>query len=93
MVNLIIPTLIVATLALTTALVAIILVIAQRLSTHQIEWRPLVSEKAEAEAEEEQLEADADDSKILEDALSLQRKKKPKADVDPLDDILSTNNF
>jgi hypothetical protein len=92
MVNLIIPTLIISTIAFVAALAAIVMVIAQRLSTHKIEWRPLVQETAEIESEEAEKFDDEEDSKFLKDALNLQRKGKAKVE-DPLDNILSTSNF
>jgi len=92
MVNLIIPTLIVSVLAIMLSLAAIIMVIAQRLSTHKIEWRPLVQQTAEIEAEEDEKFDDEEDSKFLKDALNLQRSGKAKVE-DPLDNILSTSNF
>jgi len=92
MVNLIIPTLIVSILAIGTSLVSIVLVLAQRWSTHKIEWRPLVAEKLEDVAEKELEDAEEADSRILSNALHLQRKGKIKI-VDPLDSILETNNF
>jgi hypothetical protein len=92
MVNLIIPTLIVSILAIGTSFVSIVLVLAQRWSTHQIEWKPLVTKDIEADVEKELEDADVEDSKILSNALHLQRKGKAKI-VDPLDSILETNNF
>jgi len=93
MVNLIIPTLLVSSLAFVTSVVAIVLVLAQRWSTHKIEWRPLVTETLEDEAEKELNEVEEDDAVTLKEALSLQRKNKIKAPIDPLDTILETNNF
>ena len=90
--SLIIPTLIVSVLALIAGCTALVIVLAFKFSTHQIEWRPLVSEKAEADAEQEQEEIAEDEEAILKEALSLQRSKKKK-DEDPLDTILETNNF
>jgi hypothetical protein len=92
MVNLIIPTLLVSAVAFVTSIVAIVLVLAQKWSTHKIEWRPLVSEKLEDVAEKELEDAEEADSRILSNALHLQRKGKIKI-VDPLDSILETNNF
>lgn len=92
MINLIIPTLLISAMAFVAAIVAVILVLAQRWSTHKIEWRPMVTETLESEIEKELEEADEDDSKILSNALHLQRKGKAKI-VDPLDSILETNNF
>jgi hypothetical protein len=93
MVNLIIPTLLVSSLAFVTSVVAIVLVLAQRWSTHKIEWRPLVTETLEDEAEKELNEVEEDDAVTLKEALSLQRKNKIKTPIDPLDTILETNNF
>jgi hypothetical protein len=93
MVNLIIPTLLVSSLAFVTSVVAIVLVLAQRWSTHKIEWRPLVTETLEDEAEKELNEVEEDDAVTLKEALSLQRKNKIKAPIDPLDTILENNNF
>jgi len=93
MVNLIIPTLIMSVIALVAAIVAVILVLAQRFSTHKIEWRPLAAESFEDESEKELIEADEEDEATLKEALRLQRTKKPKASIDPLDSILETNNF
>jgi hypothetical protein len=92
MINLIIPTLIIAILAIMLSLAAIIMVLAQKLSTHKIEWRPLVQQTAEIEAEEGEKFDDEEDSKFLKDALNLQRSGKAKVE-DPLDNILSTSNF
>ena len=72
--------------------IAIILVLAQRWSTHKIEWKPLQIHDPLVESDDEAEAKDEEDSKILEEALSLQRKAKKK-DIDPLEDILETNNF
>lgn len=93
MINLVIPTLIVATLALIMSLAAIILVLAQRWSTHKIEWKPLKLNDPFLESEEEIKQVDEDDSKILADALNLQRKGRKLKEQDPLNEILETNNF
>lgn len=93
MTHLIIPTLLVSALAFVTSIVAIVLVLAQRWSTHKIEWRPLVTETLEDKAEKELNEVEEDDAVTLKEALSLQRKNKIKAPIDPLDTILETNNF
>lgn len=76
--------------------IALILFLAQKWSTHQIEWKPLVTSDPFLEADKEIEDLDDVDSKTLEEALSLQRgakKKKKKEDEDPLDTILETNNF
>ena len=93
MTHLIIPTLIISVIALVAAIVAVILVLAQRWSTHQIEWRPLVTETLEDKAEKELNEVEEDDAVTLKEALSLQRKAKTRAITDPLDTILETANF
>jgi hypothetical protein len=83
---------IVSCLSLFVSITAIVLVVAQKMSTHQIEWRPLIQEKAEEEAIEEIKEQDQDDEKTLEAAINMQRAKKKK-DQDPLEDILETSNY
>lgn len=93
MINLIIPTLIVSTIAIVTSLIAIVLVLAQRWSTHKIEWKPLQVQDPFLVSDKETKEIDEDDGKILEEALNLQRKGKKQRDEDPLTDILETNNF
>ncbi len=76
------------------SVVAIILVLAQRWSTHKIEWKPLQISDPLAVSEEEVKATEDEDSKFLEEALSLQRNgKKKKKDEDPLDSILESNNF
>jgi hypothetical protein len=92
MIHLIIPTLIMSTIATVTSIVAMILVLAQRWSTHKIEWKPLQIHDPLVESSDEAEAKDEEDSKVLEEALSLQRKAK-KRDQDPLADILETNNF
>ena len=93
MINLVIPTLILSTIALVTSLVAIVLVLAQRWSTHKIEWKPLQINDPLAMADKESEESDIDGGKILQEALNLQRNGKKQRDQDPLNDILETNNF
>jgi len=93
MINLVIPTLIMSTIALTVAIAAMILVLAQKFSTHKIEWKPLTFDELKEEIDEEQELIEEGDGKTLEEALKLQRKgKKPKVE-DPLDSILESNNF
>ena len=75
------------------SLAAIIIVLAQKWSTHKIEWKPLQMHDPFKESEEEMKSIDDEDSKILEEALNLQRKGKKQKDQDPLADILETNNF
>ena len=94
MVNLIIPTLLVSALAFVTSIVAIVLVLAQRWSSHKIEWRPLVTEKLEDIADKEQDDIEENEAEILNKAYSMQKaSKKQKLDADPLDDILKSHNF
>lgn len=75
------------------SLAAIIIVLAQKWSTHKIEWKPLQMHDPFKESDEEMKSIDDEDSKILEEALNLQRKGKKQKDQDPLADILETNNF
>lgn len=84
-----------STIALTAALVALVITLAQMWSTHKIEWRPMITEKIEEEEEKELEQLSEDDDNILSEALKLQRKKKEKVEriEDPLDDIFKTNNF
>lgn len=94
MTHLIIPTLIISAIALVAAIVAIILVLAQRWSSHKIEWRPLITEKLEDIADKEQDDIEEQDAEILSKAYTMQRSsKKSKPDQDPLDDILKSHNF
>ena len=74
-----------ATLSLSISLVSIILVLAQKWSSHKIEWRPLKMEEAKEEVYEE-----TSDEDLLEKALELNKKKKKKEE-DPLSDISSSN--
>lgn len=75
------------------SLAAIIIVLAQKWSTHKIEWKPLEIHDPFKQSEEEMKSVDDEDSKILEEALNLQRKGKKQKEADPLADILETNNF
>jgi hypothetical protein len=93
MINLVIPTLILSTIALVTSLVAIVLVLAQRWSTHKIEWKPLQLNDSLDSADEELKDVDDEDGKILKEALNLQRNGKKQKDQDPLAEIFETNNF
>jgi len=79
--------------SLLVSIAAIVIVLAQRWSSHKIEWRPLETFDPFKESEEEKKILDSDDDKILEEALNLQRKGKKKQEVDPLNEILETNNF
>lgn len=76
-------------IAFITSLVSIILVLAQRWSTHKIEWKPIeiLPEDQKFKDEEE-----VSDSDLVSEALNLSRKKKKKIE-DPLDEILQSTNF
>lgn len=93
MINLVIPTLILSTIALVTSLVAIVLVLAQRWSTHKIEWKPLQINDPLSMSDEESKDIEDGDGKILKEALNLQRNGKKQRDQDPLAEIFETNNF
>lgn len=80
-------------LAFITSNIAIIMVLAQKWSTHKIEWKPLEMHDPFKESEEEMEAVAEDDGKLLEEALNLQRKGKKAKPADPLDEILETNNF
>lgn len=80
-------------LAFIIANAALVMVLAQRWSTHKIEWKPLQIHDPLQESEEEVKAVDDEDSKILEEALNLQRKGRKQKDQDPLSEILETNNF
>jgi hypothetical protein len=80
-------------LSLLVSLVAIVIVLAQKWSTHKIEWKPLQIHDPLAQSDQEVKTVDDEDSKILEEVLNLQRKGKKQKDQDPLADILETNNF
>ena len=79
--------------SLLVSIAAIVFVLAQRFSTHKIEWKPLETFDPFQESEDEKKILEEDDEKVLEEALSLQRKGKKKQEVDPLSEILETNNF
>jgi biopolymer transport protein ExbB/TolQ len=93
MINLVIPTLILSTIALVISIVAIVLVLAQRWSTHKIEWKPLHMNDPLADLEDDSKESEDLDGKILKEALNLQRSGKKLKDQDPLAEMLETNNF
>ena len=93
MINLVIPTLILSVIALVTSLAAIVLVLAQRWSTHKIEWKPLQLNDSVASSDEEFKDVDDEDGKILKEALNIQRNGKKQKDQDPLAEIFETNNF
>lgn len=82
---------ILSVLALFFSLVAIVLVLAQKFSTHKIEWKPLETFDPLAESEKQLEEIEEEDEEFLKKALSLQTKK--KKEKDPLEEILETNNF
>lgn len=75
---------IIATIALVISLASIILVLAQKWSTHKIEWKPMIQEEVKEEAFEE-----SSDEDLLEQALKMNKKK--KKEEDPLSEIESSN--
>lgn len=75
---------IIATIALVISLASIILVLAQKWSTHKIEWKPMIQEEVKEEAFEESFDED-----LLEQALKMNKKK--KKEEDPLSEIESSN--
>lgn len=79
--------------SLLVSIAAIVIVLAQKWSTHKIEWKPLETFDPFKESEDEKKILDGDDDKVLEEALTLQRKGKKKQEVDPLNEILETHNF
>jgi hypothetical protein len=79
--------------SLLVSIAAIVIVLAQKWSTHRIEWKPLETFDPFKESEDEKKILDGDDEKVLSEALSLQRKGKKRQEVDPLNEILETNNF
>ena len=82
-----IVTIIMSILSLCISLVAIVLVLAQKWSTHKIEWKPLSIETPK----EEEVEAPiTSDEELLEKALFLNKKK--KKEIDPLSEN-ETSNF
>lgn len=94
MINLVIPTLILSTISLVISIVAIIMVVATKLSTHKIEWKPLNLHDPLENSESEVMFKTEEDEKILSEVLEMQRTgKKKKKDEDPLDAISETNNF
>ena len=81
-----IVTTIMSILSLCVSLVAIVLVLAQKWSTHKIEWKPLQTEMPK----EEEGEDNISDEALLEKALLLNKKK--KKEIDPLSEN-ETSNF
>lgn len=81
-----IVTTIMSILSLCVSLVAIVLVLAQKWSTHKIEWKPLQTEIPK----EEEGEDNISDEALLEKALLLNKKK--KKEIDPLSEN-ETSNF
>jgi len=73
---------------------ALVIVLAYKLSTHKIEWKPLPQETFEPfkEVDNELTKQDSMDEELLNKAFELSRKKREK-NQDPLDTILETSNF
>lgn len=84
---------IIASISIVVSLASLAMTIGARLSTHRIEWKPIETFDPFKESEEEKKLIDGDDDKVLEGALNLQRRGKKKQEVDPLNEILETNNF
>lgn len=74
--------------AVLVAIASLAMVIGMRLSTHKIEFKPLVTHELK---DEEKFKEDESDDELLKSALNLQRKKKKPED--PLDSILESSNF
>jgi hypothetical protein len=91
MINLVVPTLIVSVLALVVSLAALAMVIGMKLSTHKIEWKPLIT--SDLREEEKYKDEEEETSEMLKEVLELSAKAKKKKVTDPLDEILETNNF
>ncbi len=76
--------------SLLVSIAAIVIVLAQKWSTHKIEWKPLeILPEDQKFKDEDEEKTDLD---LVNEALQLSRKKKKKLE-DPLDEILETNNF
>lgn len=74
--------------AVLVAIASLAMVIGMKLSTHKIEFRPLVTGELK---EEEKFPEEQDDDELLKSAINLQRKKNKQED--PLDSLLETSNF
>lgn len=88
---------IISVISILLSLTAIIMVVAQKWSSHKIEFRPLEVNDPFKEDETFKKFEEPEDITI-EQALKLsqeglERKKKKKQDEDPLDSILESNNF
>lgn len=91
-----IASVIMSVIALVFSIIACILVLAMKWSTHKIEFRPLDTKEMFKEEEEEEFRPFTEpDSKLVEDALKLSQegKKRKNREQDPLDEILESNNF
>jgi hypothetical protein len=81
----------ISSFALVMSLVAIILVVAQRMSTHRIEFKPLITNDLR---EEDKFQEDEEEDKTLQEAMRLSSEGKKKKKIeDPLDSILESSNF
>lgn len=79
----------VSMLALIMSLAAIVMVLAQKWSTHKIEWRALQTQDP-LESFEEKTQDELDEE-TLSEALDLQKRRKRV--VDPMEEITQTHNF
>lgn len=85
---------IISSIALLVALVALAMVIAMKISTHKVEFRPMeIHDQFKEDEFKPFTEPDAD---VLDEARKLSeegKKKKIKKETDPLDTILESTNF
>ena len=88
-----ITSIILASIALLVALASLGISLGTRWSSHRIEWKPLQLNDSLASSDEEFKDVDDEDGKILKEALNLQRRGKRAEEIDPLSEVLETNNF
>jgi hypothetical protein len=85
---------IISTIALLTSIAALVMVIAMKISTHKVEFRPLEIKDPFDTEDFKSFSEPSDD--LVEEALKLSKEgkeRKKKVDKDPLDEILESNNF
>jgi hypothetical protein len=78
---------ILSTIAIITSIASLAMTIGMKLSTHSIEWKPLVTQ----ELKEEDKFPEDEDEQLLKKALDLSAAKKKKKEEDPLAFLESTN--
>ena len=85
---------IISSIALVVAIASLVLVIAMRISTHKVEFRPMeIHDPFKEDDFKPFTEPDAD---VLDKGIKLSEdgvKKKKKKDTDPLDEVLESTNF